>query len=110
MTHGDVRSCKGMYDILSAGNMQPRLSEDTNDSGDNASRPHKGGKKGRNGRQRAFESACPSELRNKLQDADLQGLVIEYVTESLFVRWFFAALRYLVSRLSSGFCCLEEIE
>jgi hypothetical protein len=56
-----------------------RLSEDTNDSGGMSRTSSKVGKakKGRSARQRAFEAACPAELRNKLTDADLQGLVVE---------------------------------
>ena len=62
------------------GNLQRRLSNDTNDS-EEASRGGvrhgKGGKKGRSARQRAFESSCPAELRSQLQEVNLQGLVLE---------------------------------
>lgn len=37
----------------------------------------KGGKKGKPSRQRALEHACPAVLRHKINESDLQGLVIE---------------------------------
>eukprot|EP00892_Ulva_mutabilis_P002662 jgi/Ulvmu1/12397/UM009_0044.1 len=37
----------------------------------------KGGKKGKQSRQRALEQACPAVLRHRINESELQGLVIE---------------------------------
>jgi hypothetical protein len=64
-----------------------KVSQAASESDDTAATGSKPKKKGKVSRQRALETACPSELREQLHDRSLQGLVIECARKSYRETW-----------------------